>query len=88
LRTRKGKIEAGSISPLQHGKPISGDVVQLVPRKESAALFDVKTLHTSTRPKASTEDVALNRPARVANDKYRKGWDQVFAKRRPSSLLN
>lgn len=92
LRSRNGKIEAGSIAPLEHGKPISGDVIELRPRDESPALFDVKVHHSQQQPALSAgEPLTATRPAQVATASYRKGWDVTFVKpaaKKPASELN
>ena len=80
LRQRGEQIEAGRMSPLDSGKPIHGQVVRLKPREESPALFDVEVQH-DTRP-------STGRPAKVATEQYRKGWDSIWAKRRPDRTLN
>ena len=80
LRQRGGEIEAGTIRPLDEGKPIHGEVVQLKPREESPALFDVEVQHDA-RP-------STGRPAKVATEQYRKGWESIWAKKQPDRTLN
>lgn len=80
LRKRGEGIEAGTMRPLDDGKPIHGEVVQLEPREESPALFDVQVRHDA-RPSAG-------RPAKVASDEYRKGWESIWAAKRRSHELN
>ena len=45
IRQRGAEIQAGTMRPLQEGKPILGEVVRLKPREESPALFDVEVQH-------------------------------------------
>lgn len=79
LRKRGERLEAGSIKPLEEGKPIHGDLVRLKPREEPG-LYDVQVEHTA--PQAT--DVAgrapeeRSGPAQVANDDYRRGWNRLF----------
>ena len=80
LRQRGEAIEAGTMRPLDQGKPIHGEVVQLKPREESPVLFDVEVQHDA-RP-------STGRPAKVATDEYRKGWESIWAKKQPDRTLN
>lgn len=82
LRRRNGEIQAGTMRPLDHGKPIHGEVVQLKPREEAPFLFDVEVPH---EPRGSA-----GRPAKVATDQYRKGWESIWTrkKKQGSSALN
>jgi hypothetical protein len=80
LRRRGGEIEAGTMRPLDDGKPIHGEVIRLRPREDSPVLFDVDVQHDA-RP-------AAGRPAQVASERYRKGWESIFSKKRSSPALN
>ena len=80
LRQRGRELELGTVRPLDEGKPIHGEVVRLKPREESPALFDVEVQHDA-RPSAG-------RPAKVATEQYRKGWESIWAKSRPDRSLN
>jgi hypothetical protein len=80
LRQRGSEIEAGTMRPLDEGKPIHGEVVRLTPREESPVLFDVEVQHDA-RP-------STGRPAKVATEEYRKGWESIWAKSRPDRTLN
>ncbi|MBW2191626.1 MAG: hypothetical protein JRG93_18970 [Deltaproteobacteria bacterium] len=80
LRQRGAEIQAGRLRPLDHGKPIHGEVVRLEPREESPALFDVAVQHDG---RSST-----GRPVKVATDQYRRGWESIWAKARPDRSLN
>jgi hypothetical protein len=80
LRQRGSDVEAGTLRPLDDGRPIHGEVVSLKPRDESPALFDVEVQHDA---RAST-----GRPAKVASEQYRKGWESIWAKKRPGHSLN
>ena len=83
LRQRGRQIEAGQMRPVDEGKPIHGELVSLKPREESPALFDVEVQHDA-RPSPST-----GRPAKVATERYRKGWDSIWEKKKqPNRTLN
>ena len=80
LRQRGDQLQAGRLRPLHDGKSIHGEVVRLEPRKESPALFDVEVQHDA---RAST-----GRPAKVASEQYRKGWESIWAKKPSEHALN
>jgi len=80
LRRRGDGIEAGRVRPLEEGKPIHGEVVRLKAREDSPALFDVEVHHDA---RAST-----GRPAKVASDQYRRGWESIWAKKAREHELN
>jgi hypothetical protein len=80
LRQRGGEVEAGRMRPLDEGKTIHGEVVRLKPRDESPALFDVEVQHDN-RPSSG-------RPAKVATEQYRKGWESIWAKKPDRHSLN
>ncbi len=80
LRQRGEGIEAGRLRPLEDGKPIHGEVVRLKPREDSPMLFDAEVQHGARAP--------TGRPAKVANDRYRTGWESIWAKKPPEHSLN
>ncbi len=80
LRQRGSEIEAGRMRPLDEGKPIHGEVVRLRPREESPVLFDVEVQHDA-RP-------STGRPAKVATEEYRRGWESIWAKKPGTHSLN
>jgi len=80
LRRRGDGIEVGRVRPLDEGKPIYGEVVRLTARSESPVLFDVEVQHDA---RAST-----GRPAKVASERYRQGWDSIWAKSPREHSLN
>jgi hypothetical protein len=75
LRAREERIETGELRALKEGKPITGEVVSLEPRKENPRVCDVRSSYSppSNAPKKG--------PAQVASEKYRENWDQVFSAR-------
>jgi hypothetical protein len=80
LRQRGRDLELGTVRPLDEGKPIHGEVVRLKPREESPALFDVEVHHEAR--------ASVGRPAKVATEQYRKGWESIWAKNTPDRTLN
>jgi hypothetical protein len=80
LRQRGDEVHAGTLRPLEQGKPIQGEVIRLKPRDDSRALYDVEVqLEMGT---------GSGRPAQVASERYRKGWDTIWSKRRAAPELN
>ena len=75
LRARNGELEAGACRPLEHGKPIHGEVVRLKPRKECPVLCDVETALPAPAARERSG------PAQVATRAYRDNWDAIFASR-------
>jgi hypothetical protein len=73
LRAREEHIETGELRALKEGKPITGEIVSLEPRKENPRVCDVKSSYAPSPPKKG--------PAQVATEKYRENWDEVFASR-------
>ena len=85
LRAREGTLEAGAVRPLEHGKPIVGEVVKLKPRENCPLVCDVEV----DVPRLETERAARGKgPAKVANDAYRKNWDAIWARRDDDALPN
>lgn len=80
LRQRGEGIEAGRMRPLDQGKPLHGEVVQLKARGGSPLLFDVEVQHDA-RP-------STGRPAKVATEEYRQGWDSIWAESERKHTLN
>ncbi len=80
IRQRGSEVQAGTMRPLEEGKPIHGEVVRLKPREESPALFDVEVQHDG----ASTR----GRPAKVASDQYRRGWESIWSKKQRNHALD
>lgn len=84
-RSEEAPVEAGILRPLREGKPIDGEVVTLSARSDMPMLFDVKS--ELPDPHAASR-AANDKPAQVATDAYRKGWDAVWGRRRPAQSLN
>ena len=75
LRQRGSEVQVGTMRRLGQGKPIHGEVIRLKPREDSPVLFDVEVQHDARPPSG--------RPAKVATDQYRKGWESIWSKKRP-----
>ena len=80
LRKRGSELSAGTMRPLDHAKPIHGEVIRLKPREDSPVLFDVEV---EVAARSST-----GRPAKVATEQYRKGWESIWAKKPKERSLN
>lgn len=80
LRAREERLEAGELRALEEGRPVTGEVVSLRPREDNPRICDVADSYTPpTAAKAAA--AARKGPAQVATDKYRDGWDEIFANR-------
>ncbi len=90
LRQRKDSIEAGTLRPLEGGKAIHGEVIQLKPRPESKALFDVEVQYAAKQSAKHSPDErrASAGPPKVANAQYRKGWDSIWSSKAGSRMSN
>lgn len=77
IRAREERIETGELRALREGKPITGEIVTLEPRKDNPRVCDVKE---SYRPHTHTH----KGPANVSTDAYREGWDEVFGNKKPN----
>jgi hypothetical protein len=90
LRQRDNRIEPGLVMPIEHGKPIVGEVVTLQPRQEFPLLCDVKVEYDATKKTAEPQERRLTKgPGQVATDVYRANWDRIFqSKPKGSEGLN
>ena len=71
----------GELRGLKEGRPITGEIVTLEPRKDNPRVCDVTQ---SYAPKESSH----KGPAKVATAAYRDGWDEVFGKTPDKRELN
>jgi hypothetical protein len=83
LRARDERIEAGELRNLEEGRPITGEVVTLAPRKDNPRVCDVKDSYVAGDTAAKTKG-----PAQVATQAYRDNWDEVFKRRPRNADLN
>jgi len=79
IRAREERIETGELRALQHGKPITGEVVTLKPREDNPRICDVQESFSAGSARTHKG------PPRVATDAYRDGWDEIFGKRSAGS---
>jgi hypothetical protein len=68
------------VLPIEHGKPIVGEVVTLQPRREFPLLCDVKVEYSSRELKQTQgqERRLTKGPGQVATDVYRTNWERIF----------
>jgi hypothetical protein len=88
LRHRENRLEHGLIAPMEHGKPIHGEVVRLKPRPEFPLLCDVQVEYKpdELRPALPQDKSAATRgPGQVATEQYRANWDRIFQSHVPGS---
>ena len=84
IRAREERIETGELRALQEGRPITGEIVTLQPRKDNPRVCDVKESYAPPPAKgAASLGLGHKGPANVATDAYRDGWDEVFGKNAP-----
>ncbi len=77
IRKREDRIEFGELKPMVEGKPILGEIVQLKPRPDNNALYDVEVLLTKPNTSVNME-TSLSGPAQVATENYRSNWEKIF----------
>jgi hypothetical protein len=77
IRKREGVIEVGEIRPVQEGKPLTGEMVKLSPRKDHEQIFDVEVLVSKEQVQGGAAR-SLSGPAQVATAAYRSNWDAIF----------
>lgn len=78
IRKRDDVIEIGEMRPVQEGKPLTGEVVKLNPRKDHEQIFDVEVLVSKEEVRGAREHSG---PAQVATAAYRSNWDAIFGAR-------
>jgi hypothetical protein len=84
-RSEDAPIEAAVLQPLAEGRPITGEVISMRPRKDFPFLFDAKTEIDAPAPVTAR---VTNGPAQVASDSYRTGWDAIWGTRQRRERLN
>jgi hypothetical protein len=83
IRKKGDELSAGELRPVEEGKPLRGNLLKLRPREDMPLLADVEEEIAITSP-------SLSKPAQVATDSYRKGWDGLWGgrKKNKSSAAN
>lgn len=85
IRARDERIETGELRNVTEGKPITGELVTLQPRKDNPRVCDVtdsfKANSSAPEPPARGKG-----PAQVATQAYRDNWEEVFASRKRTDL--
>jgi hypothetical protein len=90
LRKRGTVIQAGVVQPVEEGKPIHGELIQLRQRADSP-LCDVTVCYSpqlEAAPEGTVSSAGEERghPAQVASADYRRNWDTIW--KRPSKTRN
>jgi hypothetical protein len=88
LRARDERIETGELRNVTEGKPITGELVTLQPRKDNPRVCDVTdSFKANAEPSPSSPPPARGKgPAQVATKAYRDNWEEVFASRKRTDL--
>ncbi|MCU0677376.1 MAG: hypothetical protein MUE69_31870, partial [Myxococcota bacterium] len=81
IRKKGDELSAGELRPVEEGKPLRGNLLKLRPREDMPLLADVEEEIAITSP-------SLSKPAQVATDSYRKGWDGLWGARKKRSAAN
>ncbi|GEM_PF-5733278 len=74
VRVKGDEVSFGEVRALEEGKPITGEVLKLTPRKGHPNVCDVDVMLDA--PKGIVRDG--KGPAKVATVTYRANWDKVF----------
>lgn len=77
------EVRAGSLQPLEDGKPIYGEVVGLKARSVGSG-YDIEVVAGTS----GTAQRELSGPAQVATESYRTGWERAFGERLSKQFLN
>lgn len=94
VRLRPEGASLGELRPLQEGRPIHGEVLQLKPRQEAPWVCDVDVTVPAPAPREASSPPALpapsrHGPAQVATPTYRDNWDRIFtSKKSPDGGVN
>src|SRR3954470_18397771 len=67
LRARDQRLEAGELRTLEEGRPITGEVVTLAPRRDNPRVCDVKESFAPPKPPVAHK---AKGPAQVATQAY------------------
>ena len=83
IRKRDDVIEIGEMRPVQEGKPLTGEIVKLNPRKDHEQIFDVEVLVSKDEVRGTA--LGHSGPAQVATAAYRSNWETIFGAREEPS---
>ena len=87
IRARDERIETGELRNVVEGKPLTGELVALQPRKDNPRVCDVtESFKANAAPSAPPPPPRGKGPAQVATQAYRDNWDEVFASRKRADL--
>ena len=67
----EGNVHAGVIDPIQDGKPITGDLVEVSDEADDDGWRPMKVLYSASKG-----------PPQVATKKYCEGYDRIFGKKK------
>lgn len=84
IRAREERLETGELRNVEEGRPLTGELVALKPRKDNPRVCDVTDSYRP--PAASAPGAKTKGPAQVATKAYRDNWDEVFAARKRADL--
>jgi hypothetical protein len=87
LRAREERLETGELRNLEEGRPITGEVVTLAPRKDNPRVCDVKESYLPPNAMMAPSPKTKG-PAQVATKEYRENWEEVFSRRPRDADLN
>jgi hypothetical protein len=94
-RLRDERIETGELRPIKEGQSVLGELVKLSPRADNERLFDVEVLAKSPFAASATASAksseaapagARKGPPKVATERFRANWDDIFASRKKGEL--
>lgn len=90
VRLRPEGASIGEVRPLQEGRPIHGEVVQLKPREGAPWVCDVDVAVQAQQPAPpSLPSAERHGPAQVATATYRDNWERIFGRKKsPDDDLN
>ena len=86
IRARDERIETGELRNVEEGRPITGELVALKPRKDNPRICDVTDSYRAPATNTLAAPPKTKGPAQVATKAYRDNWDEVFAARKRADL--
>jgi hypothetical protein len=78
------EVTLGTISPMEHGKPLNPgtDLVELTPCEDAPVpVYHAKTLYESPKPQAS--GAAYGKPRSCSSEEWDRRWALAFGKGNP-----